>query len=58
MKNEFLTFTKFISVYTIVFILNFTIPFILPPKIVGPYLFWTALSISTIVYSILIVRRQ
>ncbi len=58
MKNEFLTFTKFISVYTIVFILDFTIPFILPPNIIGPYLFWTALSISTIVYSILTIKRQ
>jgi len=58
MKSSFIRSKEFLTVYTVIIILNFTIPFLLPSKVIGSYLFWIILSISTIIYGILTVGRR
>ncbi len=58
MKSSFIRSKEFLTVYTVIIILNFTIPFLLPSKVIGPYLFWIILSISTIIYGILTVGKR
>jgi len=36
-------------------ILSITVPFLLPPKIFGAYLFWLILSLVVITYGIIII---
>lgn len=58
MKSSFIRSKEFLTVYTVIIVLNFTIPFLLPSKVVGPYLFWIILPISIIIYGILTVEGR
>jgi len=58
MKNAYAKEKKFLAVYLIIVALDFTVPFLLPPKMTGAYLFWIILTILTILYGIFQIERQ
>ncbi|MCD6107560.1 MAG: hypothetical protein J7J57_05100 [Caldisericaceae bacterium] len=58
MKNAYAKEKKFLAVYFIIVALDFTAPFLLPPKMTGAYLFWIILTILTILYGIFQIERQ
>lgn len=58
MKNAYAKEKKFLAVYFIIVALDFTVPFLLPPKMTGAYLFWIILTILTILYGIFQIERQ
>ncbi len=50
-KKSFIGKGLFIFLYLSVMLINFSIPFLLPPHITGAYLFWVILPLSLIVLS-------
>ncbi len=58
MKNAYAKEKKFLAVYLVIVALDFTVPFLLPHKITGAYLFWIILTIITILYGIFSIGRQ
>jgi uncharacterized membrane protein YczE len=58
MKNINAKGKEFLAVYLIAVALDFTVPFLLPPKMTGAYFFWIILAILTILYGIFSMGRQ
>ena len=58
MKNAYAKGKEFWIVYLIIVALDFTVPFLLPSKMTGAYLFWIILTILTILYGIFSIDRQ
>ncbi|NOY07593.1 MAG: hypothetical protein GXP33_01985 [Spirochaetes bacterium] len=50
-KKSFIGKRLFIFLYLSVMLVNFSIPFLLPPRITGAYLFWVILPLSVIALS-------
>ena len=58
MKDNFITFKVFFPLYLAVIIIDLTIPFFLPSRVAGAYLFWVVLPLSTIIFVIVILKRR
>jgi len=54
-KIDFKTIKSPLIVFVIFIILSMTVPFILPAKFFGAYLFWLILSVIVIIYGIIII---
>ncbi|RKX85860.1 MAG: hypothetical protein DRP57_02845 [Spirochaetes bacterium] len=58
MKDNFITFKVFLPIYLFVLIIDFSIPFFLPSRVIGAYLFWILLPIITFILVIFFLERR
>ncbi len=58
MKGDFINFKGFLFLFGGIMGLDFSVPFFLPAKLSGPYLFWLLLSLGTIIFVSLLLRGE